>query len=257
MIELTNLHKSFGRQHVLRGVNLFIPPGKITVILGPSGTGKSVLLRHIIGLTQPDHGTVRVNDVDLATIHSDDLPEFRRQFGMVFQNAALFDSMNVFENIAFALRERREFTEAVIAKTVRQYLQAVGLPGIEEKMPSELSGGMRKRVGVARALVLQPSILLYDEPTTGLDPLMTDAIDNLILAVQHARPVTSVVISHDIDSAFKIADQVAMLSGGRIIESGSVPAFRASSNEFVQRFIEGRSDGRGGPAALEETMGPL
>ncbi|MBI4238318.1 MAG: ABC transporter ATP-binding protein [Deltaproteobacteria bacterium] len=251
MIELHNLHKSFGHQHVLRGVHLTIPTGKVTVILGPSGTGKSVMLKHIIGLLQPDRGTVRVDDTDVSTLSSVEIAAFRRRFGMVFQNAALFDSMTVFDNIAFPLREQGGLSEDEVTQRVHEQLAAVGLEGVDAKMPAELSGGMRKRVGLARAIVLRPAILLYDEPTTGLDPLMTDQVDRLILAMQHGLQVTSVVISHDIASAFRIADQIAMLSGGRIIEVGSPAAFRASPNEVVQRFIEGRSNG---PAGIEETM---
>lgn len=256
MIELIDLHKSFGAQNVLRGLSLKIPDGKITVIIGPSGTGKSVTLRHIIGLTQADHGTVRVDDVDVAALDSLELADFRRRFGMVFQQAALFDSMNVYENIAFPMREAEHFSEADIARTVRERLQAVGLAGVEAKLPSELSGGMRKRVGLARALVLQPSIILYDEPTTGLDPIMTDAIDKLILAVQRERRVTSVVISHDVASTFRIADQIAMLYMGRIIEVGPPAQLRTSQNEIVRRFLEGRSEARAGEAAIDETMLP-
>lgn len=250
MIELQNLHKSFGHQHVLRGVHLTIPAGQVTVILGPSGTGKSVMLKHIIGLLHPDRGTVRVDGTDVSTLSSVEIADFRRRFGMVFQNAALFDSMNVFDNIAFPLREQGGLSEDEIAERVHAQLAAVGLEGVDAKIPAELSGGMRKRVGLARAIVLRPAILLYDEPTTGLDPLMTDQVDRLILAMQRELQVTSVVISHDINSAFRIADQIAMLSGGRIIEVGTPEAFRASRNETVQRFIEGRSNG----PAIEETM---
>ncbi|MBI2343082.1 MAG: ABC transporter ATP-binding protein [Deltaproteobacteria bacterium] len=254
MIELAEVHKSFGRQHVLRGVTLTIPPGKITVIIGPSGTGKSVTLRHMIGLTQPDRGRVLVDGINVATLDRRGLTQFRRRFGMVFQHAALFDSMTVYENLAFPLREDGGHTEAAIRTRVRERLQAVGLSGIEEKMPSELSGGMRKRVGIARALVLQPAILLYDEPTTGLDPLMTDAIDKLIMAMQHERPITSVVISHDVESTFRIADQIAMLSGGRIVEAGAPETFRRSGHPIVRRFLEGRSEGTPGDPAIDETM---
>lgn len=256
MIELIDLHKSFGAQNVLRGVSLKIPDGKITVIIGPSGTGKSVTLRHIIGLTHADHGTVRVDGVDVAALDSLELADFRRRFGMVFQQAALFDSMNVYENIAFPMREDGRFSEVDIARTVRERLQAVGLAGVEGKLPSELSGGMRKRVGLARALVLQPSIILYDEPTTGLDPIMTDAIDKLILAVQRERRVTSVVISHDVASTFRIADQIAMLYMGRIIEVGPPAQLRTSRNEMVRRFLEGRSNGEPGAPAIDETILP-
>lgn len=250
MIELHGIHKSFNGQHVLRGVDLTIPKGKITVIIGPSGTGKSVLLKHIIGLLAPDEGKVSVGGIDVATLDSKRLAAFRRRFGMLFQNAALFDSMNVFENVAFPLIENGGLSEAEIQKRVAQMLGLVGLPDVEHKMPSELSGGMRKRVGLARAIALKPAILLYDEPTTGLDPLMTDAIDKLILSMQQELGITSVVISHDIQSTFQIADQIAMLSGGRIIAVGPPPVFRQSRDPMVRSFLEGRSS-----AESEETIG--
>lgn len=253
MIELRNIHKAFGRQRVLRGLDLTIPKGKITVILGPSGSGKSVTLKHMIGLMRPDKGKILVDGIDVNELDSEALTKFRRRFGMVFQHAALFDSMNVYENIAFPLRESNHHAEEDIRKKVRNALAAVELEGVEEKMPSQLSGGMRKRVGFARAVILRPEILLYDEPTTGLDPLMTDAVDNLILDMQHGLPITSVVISHDITSAFRVADQIAMLSGGRIIEVGPPDLMKRSRNAVVRRFIEGRSrDTAAG--AYEETV---
>lgn len=254
MIELHDLYKRFGRYQVLRGLTLTIPKNQITVIIGPSGTGKSVTLKHIIGLLQPDRGTVTVDGVPVADLDTHELTHFRRRFGMVFQHAALFDSMTVFENVAFPLRESDGLTESQIRTRVSERLAAVGLSGIDDKMPSELSGGMRKRVGVARALVLQPSIILYDEPTTGLDPLMTDAIDKLIMAMQHERPVTSVVISHDIDSTFRIAQWIAMIHGGRIIEVGTPTQFRNSTNPIVRRFLEGRSEVRPGEPPIDETI---
>lgn len=249
MIEIKEIHKSFNGQHVLRGVTLTIPKGKITVIIGPSGTGKSVLLKHIIGLLQPDEGRVLVEGIHVATLGSRDLAAFRRRFGMLFQNAALFDSMTVYENIAFPMIEQGQWNASQIAARVHHLLSLVDLPEIGHKMPSELSGGMRKRVGLARAIALQPAILLYDEPTTGLDPLMADAIDKLILSMQQELRTTSIVISHDIQSTFRIADQIAMLSGGRIIEVGPSAVFRSSRNEIVRRFLEGRSS-----AATDETM---
>lgn len=241
MIEIEALHKSFNGQHVLRGVNLSVPKGKVTVIIGPSGTGKSVLLKHIIGLLRPDAGRVVVGGIDVSTLGSKKLAAFRRKFGMLFQSAALFDSMNVFGNVAFPLLENGGFTEKQISDTVHRTLDLVGLPDIGHKMPSELSGGMRKRVGLARAIALKPAILLYDEPTTGLDPLMTDAIDKMILGMQQELHITSIVISHDIQSTFQVADQIAMLCNGRIIEAGTPQAFKGSQNEYVRRFLEGRS----------------
>jgi len=238
MIEIVGLQKTFGTQKVLKGLNLTIPEGKITVIIGPSGSGKTVLLRHIIGLVRPDFGRIVIDGVDIFKLQSRELNEFRRRFGMLFQNAALFDSMNVFENVAFPLIERfrgRKLPD--LKRVVADKLSMVGLSGIESKMPSELSGGMRKRVGLARAVVLEPKIILYDEPTTGLDPIMTLAVDNLILSMQQKMKITSVVISHDIDSAFRIADQIAMIHGGVIAECGAPEVFRNSSNAFVQEFL--------------------
>ncbi|MDP2599553.1 MAG: ABC transporter ATP-binding protein [Deltaproteobacteria bacterium] len=244
MIEITDLHKSFNGNAVLQGLNLSIPDGKITVIIGPSGCGKTVLLRHMIGLLQPDRGRVMVDRVNLSALDRVQMNAFRGRFGMLFQQAALFDSMNVFENVAFPLREHTQKTDGEIQKIVAEKLALVGLTGTETKMPSELSGGMRKRVGLARAIALQPKIILYDEPTTGLDPIMTEAIDNLILETQRKMNVTSVVISHDIPSSFRIADQISMVYKGRIVESGTAEAFRNSKHEAVQEFIR-KGEGKG------------
>ncbi len=238
MIEITELYKSFNGQPILRGVNLTIPRGKITVIIGPSGCGKTVLLRHIIGLLKPDRGKVVVDGTDLSRLGRLELNEFRKRFGMLFQSAALFDSLTVFENVAFPLREHKLLKdEDKIASLVREKLKLVGLEGAEEKMPSELSGGMKKRVGLARAIVLTPQILLYDEPVTGLDPIMSVAIDNLILSMQQALKITSVVISHDIESALRVADQIAMIDKGKIIECGEPKAFHQSQNPTVRAFL--------------------
>ncbi len=191
MIEIKEIYKSFGSQQVLKGLSLSIPEGKITVIIGPSGSGKTVLLRHIIGLIRPDRGRMTVDGCDIGSLGSDKLNEFRRRFGMLFQNAALFDSMSVYDNIAFPIIERHRGGKLPdVDSIVKDKLRLVGLPGIEHKMPSELSGGMRKRVGLARAIALEPSIILYDEPTTGLDPIMTLAIDNLIFSMQQELRVT-------------------------------------------------------------------
>ena len=240
MIEIKNLHKSFDGQPVLQGVNLSVPKGKVTVILGPSGSGKTVLMRHIIGLLRPDRGEVMVDGVDIHRLPSEKLNAFRRRFGMVFQNAALFDSMNVYENIAFPLMEHTNWSPQKIAEVVREKLTLLGLEGIEKKTPSELSGGMRKRVGLARAIALEPQIILYDEPTTGLDPIMAESVDLMILDMEEKLKITSVVISHDMHSAFRIADQVAMLFGGKIIECSSPKEFVKSSIPQVRGFIEKR-----------------
>ena len=238
MIEIKNLHKSFDGQPVLQGVNLSVPKGKVTVILGPSGSGKTVLMRPIIGLLRPDRGEVMVDGVDIHRLPSEKLNAFRRRFGMVFQNAALFDSMNVYENIAFPLMEHTNWSPQKIAEVVREKLTLLGLEGIEKKTPSELSGGMRKRVGLARAIALEPQIILYDEPTTGLDPIMAESVDLMILDMEEKLKITSVVISHDMHSAFRIADQVAMLFGGKIIECSSPKEFVKSSIPQVREFIK-------------------
>jgi phospholipid/cholesterol/gamma-HCH transport system ATP-binding protein len=245
MIEIKDVHKSFGDQEVLRGVNLTIPRGKITVIVGPSGTGKTVLLRHIIGLIKPDRGRVIVEGVDIDRLTSHELNEFRRRFGMLFQNAALFDSLSVAENVAFPLIESyRGRRLPDVDRIVDEKLKLVGLSGIGRKLPSELSGGMRKRVGLARAIVLEPSIILYDEPTTGLDPIMTVAIDNLILSMQQKLSITSVVISHDIDSAFRVADQICMIHDGRIVECLPPVEFKRSLNPDVRAFLDAGDDSK-------------
>ncbi|MDO8493914.1 MAG: ABC transporter ATP-binding protein [Deltaproteobacteria bacterium] len=238
MIEITNLYKSFKDQPVLRGVNLSIPKGKITVIIGPSGCGKTSLLRHIIGLLKPDSGRVVVDGTDINRLDAMQLNDFRKRFGMLFQNAALFDSMNVFENIAFPLKEHSKKTKGEIEKIVAEKLKLVGLEKAQEKMPSELSGGMKKRAGLARAIALEPEIILYDEPTTGLDPIMTEAIDNLILETQKKLHITSVVISHDIPSSFHIGDRIAMVDQGKIVAVGTPDEMRKSDNKVVQAFLE-------------------
>jgi len=244
MIQIKNLHKAFGEQKVLEGVNLEIPTGTITVILGRSGMGKSVLLKHMIGLLRADAGQLIVDGKDLMSLSDVELYECRKRFGMLFQNAALFDSMNAFDNVAFPLREHSSHSEDEIADIVHEKLALVGLKDVDRKMPSELSGGMRKRVGLARAIALSPKIILYDEPTTGLDPLMTDSVNHLILETQKKLHVTSVVISHDIESTFFLADKVAMLHEGKIIEQGPPDQFRKSSHPFVRQFLEGRSEGK-------------
>lgn len=247
MIEITNLKKSFNGHEILRGINLFIPRGKITVIIGHSGSGKTVLLRHIIGLLHPDSGSVIVDRVNIHDLPRAELSEFRKRFGMLFQNAALFDSLSVFDNVAFPLIEHRKMHDQnKIREIVKEKLKLVGLSGAIEKMPSELSGGMRKRVGLARAIALDPEIILYDEPTTGLDPIMTVAIDNLILSMQQRLGVTSVVISHDVDSAFRIADQIAMIIDGRIVACGTPEEMRSSNIEGVREFLRARNHALGG-----------
>ncbi len=237
MIEIRGLHKSFGALQVLKGVDLHIAKGKTTVILGRSGGGKSVLLKHIIGLIKPDRGKIWIDAVDITRLGDRDLNEMRKKFGMLFQEAALFDSMNVGANVAFPLREHTNLNDKEINGIVAQKLEQVGLPGLEEKMPANLSGGMKRRVGLARALILDPEIVLVDEPTTGLDPPMAEAIEELILETQRRLGETFVVITHSIHTAFHIGNQIAMLHDGRIVEEGSPRSFRKSSNPVVQNFV--------------------
>ena len=243
MIKLVDIHKSFGRQKVLDGVNLEIEDGKTTVIIGGSGGGKSVLLKHIIGLLRPDSGQVIVDGVDIATLNDRDLNEIRKKFGMLFQEAALFDSMNVMDNVAFPLREHTKKKDNEVRQIVAEMLKAVGLPGVENKMPSELSGGMRKRVGLARAIAMHPQIVLFDEPTTGLDPVMTEAINELIIETQKNFDLTCVVISHDVQSIFTVGHRIAMLYEGKIIEYGTSKEIRGSSDPVLKQFLSGSLEG--------------
>ncbi|WNG42172.1 ABC transporter ATP-binding protein [Archangium minus] len=239
MIEIVGLHKSFGETKVLTGINLAVPAGSTCVILGGSGSGKTVLMKHMIGLLKPDQGQVIIDGEDLVPMGAEELERVRRKFGMVFQAAALFDSMDVYENVAFPLREHSRMPEEEVRALVRSKLDLMGLPkSVESKFPADLSGGMRKRVGLARAIVMNPKIVLYDEPTTGLDPITTDYVDEMILAAQRELGITSVVISHDIASAFNIADQIAFLSKGVILEQGPPEQVRASQHPTVKIFLE-------------------
>jgi len=243
MIELIDVHKSFGKHRVLTGLNLSIEDGKTTVIIGRSGGGKSVLLKHIIGLIKPDRGQVLVDGVDMTRLNDRELNEIRKKFGMLFQEAALFDSMTVGENVAFPLREHARLKEKEIREVVSDRLRAVGLSGVEEKMPSELSGGMRKRVGLARAIALRPQIVLFDEPTTGLDPVMTEAINHLIMDTQESFHLTCVVISHDLQSIFRIGHKIAMLYEGVVIAQGTPDEIRASRDPVIEQFLAGSIEG--------------
>jgi phospholipid/cholesterol/gamma-HCH transport system ATP-binding protein len=239
MIEIVDLHKAFGAHQVLTGINLQIPAGSTCVILGGSGSGKTVLMKHMIGLLKPDQGKVIVDGEDIVPFGPQELERVRRKFGMVFQAAALFDSMTVFENVSFPLREhRKDLPEDQVRELVRQKLAIVGLKNVEEKFPSDLSGGMRKRVGLARAIVLDPKIVLYDEPTTGLDPITTDYVDEMILDAKRQLGVTSVVISHDIASAFKVADNIAFLYQGVIVDQGPPSQLRHSKHPAVNLFLQ-------------------
>lgn len=243
MIELCNLHKSFGNQNVLNGLNLTIPDGQITAIIGPSGEGKSVLLRHIIGLTQPDSGDVRIDGESIIGIGRSAFNRVREKFGMLFQNAALFDSMNVFENVAFPLQEKTKLSKDEIQLRVTTALEDVGLKNMEAKFTDELSGGMRKRVGLARALLLKPSIILFDEPTTGLDPIIKRAIHQLIKETHDKFGFTAVIVSHEIPDIFDIADSVAMLYQGEILQYGKADEIRNSTDPIVHQFVSGSLDG--------------
>ena len=241
MIELRNLEKSFGSQPVLRAVNFTAQRGETCVIIGASGGGKSVVLKHCIGLLQPDFGEVVVDGSVISTAEFMDVQTIRRRMGMLFQGSALFDSMNAGENIVFAVREHHsEMSKAELDALIDEKLKLVNLlPDIRSKMPSELSGGMKKRVALARAIAVNPEILLYDEPTTGLDPITADVINDLILDMKHKLGVTSLIVTHDMVSAYKIADRIAMLQEGRIIFSGTPDEVRNTDNPYVQRFING------------------
>lgn len=243
MISLQHLYKSFDGRQVLRDLSIDVERGESLVIVGGSGTGKSVTLKHIIGLLQPDRGRVFVDGEDMTNMSDVELNHFRRRFGMAFQEGALFDSMSVFENIAFPLRRHTKMSEQEIRDRVNECLEDVHLHGVEKKRPSELSGGMRRRVGFARAISLKPEILLFDEPTTGLDPVISDVVAGLITEMDQKLGTTTVTITHDMKVAFKIADRVAMLYNGSIIEQGTPEEFQRSTNPIVCQFIEGRAEG--------------
>lgn len=251
MIVVKQLSKQFGKHRVLDALDLEVEDHKITVILGRSGQGKSVLLKHIIGLMQADSGEVVIHGQSIQGLDINGLNQIRRECGLLFQDAALFDSMDVFDNVAFPLREHTDMAEGHIRQLVLATLETVGLIGIEQRWPDELSGGMRKRVGLARALILEPKIMLYDEPTTGLDPITTGQIDQLIIDTSQRLKVTSLVISHDLASAKRIADKIVMLHAGKIIEAASPEQFFKSKNPAVQQFIQGLATG---PLSTQEVM---
>ena len=243
MISIRGLCKRLGTRNVLDGVDLDIQTGESVVVLGPSGTGKSVLLKHIIGLMRPDAGSIEIDGEQLVGLRESEMNGIRRRFGMLFQGAALFDSMSVGENVALALREHTDMSEPDIQRRVTERLDWVGLKNIETMRPSSLSGGMRKRVGLARAVAMDPAFILYDEPTTGLDPIMSDAIDQLIRGLQKRMNVTSVVVTHDLRSAFKVGDRLAMLLNGHIVAQGTPAEMQASADPVVRQFLEGTSEG--------------
>ena len=241
MIEIQNLQKRFGEKEILRGVNLQIRDGVTTVIFGLSGSGKSTIIKHIVGLLKPDTGSIYVDSFDVTKASEKELLGVRKEIGFLFQSGALFDSMNVYDNVAFPLREHTKMSESEIKKEVYAALDMVALEPqrVSKLYPDELSGGMRKRAGLARTIILKPKIMLYDEPTTGLDPIISNQISQMIIKLQKELKITSVLISHDIKEAFKCADYAAMLYNGVIIESNEAEAFKNTDNKIIQSFLEG------------------
>jgi phospholipid/cholesterol/gamma-HCH transport system ATP-binding protein len=250
MIKLVGVEKTLGGQRVLQGVDLDVPGGKLTTIIGRSGEGKSVLLKHMIGLLQPDRGQVWVGGVEISRLRGKALNEVRKRFAMLFQGAALFDSLTVFENVAFPLREKLRMKGAEVSRRVDEKLEEVGLAGMGYKYPAELSGGMKKRAGLARALVMEPEIILFDEPTTGLDPLMAKSIHDLIVAMQQRFKFTAVMVSHEIPEVFGISDWVAMLSKGKIALMAPASEFVKTTNPEIHEFISVT-----GPVCLNQGAG--
>jgi phospholipid/cholesterol/gamma-HCH transport system ATP-binding protein len=243
MIEIRGLQKRFGEKVVLDGLDLTVPRGENAVVIGGSGTGKSVLIKCVVGLLRANGGEILVDGEDVTKMDDRELVRVRKKFGMLFQGAALFDSMNVGENVAFALRRLHNYPERQVRGVVEEKLAMVGLRDIQHLMPAELSGGMKKRVGLARAIAAEPEILLYDEPTTGLDPIMADVINDLLISLRESLGVTSISITHDMPSAYKIADRIAMLYKGKIIEVGTPEEIRSTQNPVVAQFVEGKAEG--------------
>jgi phospholipid/cholesterol/gamma-HCH transport system ATP-binding protein len=242
MIRVEGLTKSFGANRVLRGVELEVPKGSVTIIIGRSGGGKSVFLKHLIGLVRPDSGRVLIDEVDITELSGRDLEPVRRRYGVVFQSGALFDSLTCFDNVAFPLRETTRLSRAETRARVEAALEQVELTGVGAKFPAEISGGMRKRVAIARALVTEPEIIFFDEPTTGLDPVLVNTIHRLIQTLHRKFHFTAVMVSHEIPEIFEIADRVAMLHEGRIVEVGPPEAIQGSANPVVRTFISGEAD---------------
>jgi len=243
MIEVKNLYKSFGKKHVLCGVDLTVKDGETLVIIGGSGTGKSMLLKNIVGLIKPDKGSIIIDGTDVTKADKKDLFNVQKNIGYLFQEAALFDSMTIEENVAFGLRNLSNLSETEIKERVTTCLNMVGLKDIEKLKPAALSGGMKKRVGLARAIAYRPKYVFYDEPTTGLDPIMSDVIGSLILYLKKELNITSIVVTHDMQSAYKIADRVIMLYLGKVIFNGTVEEVKNTKNKYVRQFIEGSSIG--------------
>jgi phospholipid/cholesterol/gamma-HCH transport system ATP-binding protein len=242
-IEFRHIRKSFDDNHVLRDVNFEVGSGETLAVIGRSGSGKSVILKHMVGLVKPDAGQVLVDGEDITPLHERELFRVRKKFGFLFQSAALLDSLTVGENVGLPLRELHTCREDEVAGIIAEKLGMVGLTGIEDLMPVELSGGMRKRVGLARAIVMEPEIILYDEPTTGLDPVTSDTINELILRLQDRLSITSVVVTHDMASIRKVADRVSMLHEGVIVFTGTVAELDTTDNPIVRQFVEGRAEG--------------
>jgi len=243
MIELVDIHKRFGANEVLSGVNLAVKKGETVVVIGRSGCGKSVLLKHIIGLVKPDSGRIMVDGADVTGLTGEALYTVRKRFGMLFQGAALFDSLSVWENVGLGLLEHTAMSEAEVRVRASEKLALVGLTGVEDARPAELSGGMKKRVGLARAIAMDPEVVLYDEPTTGLDPIMADVINELIRTLQATLKITSIAVTHDMRSAYKIGDRLAMLYGGKIVFHGTPEEIMRTRDEAIKQFIEGRAEG--------------
>jgi len=243
MIKLIGLYKTFAANKVLQGLGLEVGKGESRVIIGGSGSGKSVILKHIIGILKPDKGDVFIEGVNITTLQENELYEVRKKFGMLFQMAALFDSMNIWENVGFGLMRQKNMKLKDVKEIAIEKLKMVGLVGVENLSPAELSGGMKKRVGLARAIAHEPEILLYDEPTTGLDPITADAINDLIVEMRERLSVTSVAITHDMNSAYKIADSISMLYEGKIIQTGSPSDIKSTENPVVRQFITGSAVG--------------
>lgn len=243
MIEIAHLHKSFGNNVILNDLNLTIKEGETKVIIGRSGTGKSVLLKNIIGILRPDAGSIKISGTEVTTLNERDYNKIRMRMGMVFQGGALFDSMNVAENVAFVLDEFMSVDKKTVRAKVERCLGMVGLSGIEEMMPSELSGGMRKRVSLARVLCMEPRIIFYDEPTTGVDPITSDVINNLIVDLRHKLKVTSIVVTHDMNSAYKVADNIVMLYHGQVVAEGTPQEIQSTKHPVVKQFINGEAKG--------------
>jgi len=243
MIRIVELHKSFGQKKVLIGINLEIEKGETMVIIGQSGSGKSVLIKHLIGILKPDKGEIYVNGEEITRLKEDELQKITRKFGMLFQGGALFDSLTVGQNVSFGLERYTDYSPGKIQELVQESLAKVGLKGVENLLPHELSGGMKKRVGLARAIAYRPEIILYDEPSTGIDPIRADAINELIVLMKRELKVTSIVITHDMVSSYKVADRIAMLFEGKIIGTGTSEEIKNSKNQVIQQFIHGLAKG--------------